>query len=62
MGVIKVTYFLSLSPCDLFLDGLCIGLRKQIEQSAAEVMRVTVGVAQLVGQGIQEKIATYRMK
>lgn len=44
--------------CDLLLDGLGVRLGKQVEQSAAEVMCVTVGIAQLVGHGIQKQIST----
>lgn len=42
---------------DLFLDRLRVCLGKQVQQSAAEVMCVTVGVAQLVGYGIQKQIS-----
>ena len=45
-------------PCDLLLDGLRVGLGKQVEQSTAEVVGVAIGVAQLVHYGIQEQIAT----
>ena len=47
----------ALSPCDLLLNGLCISLRKEGEQGAAEVVGVAIGVAQLVGYGIQEQVA-----
>jgi len=42
----------------LLLYRLSIRLRKQIEQRAVEVVRVTVWVAQLVSDGIQEQVAT----
>lgn len=48
------------SPGDLLLDGLCVGLSKQVEHGAAEVMGVAVGVAQLVGNGIQEEVSPWR--
>lgn len=44
-------------PGDLFLDGLCICLSKEVQEGAAEVVSVTVGVAQLIGDGIQEQVA-----
>lgn len=50
----------SLSPGDLLLDGLCVGLCKQVEHGAAEVVGVAVGVAQLVGDGVQEEIPACR--
>jgi len=43
---------------DLLLDRLGVCLGKQVEQSAAEVMGVTVGVAQLVGHGVQKQVST----
>lgn len=48
------------SPGDLLLDGLRVGLSKQVEHGAAEVMGVAVGVAQLVGNGIQEEVTPWR--
>lgn len=44
------------SPGDLLLNGLRVGLSKQVEHGAAEVMSVAVGVAQLVGNGVQEEV------
>ena len=44
-------------PCDLLLDGLRVGLSKQVEHGAGEVVRVTVRVTQLVGDGVQEQVA-----
>ena len=46
------------SPGDLLLHGLCVGLSEEVEQAAAEVVRVTVWVPQLVGDGCQEQVAT----
>lgn len=46
----------SASPGDLLLDGLSVGLSKQIQHGAAEVVSVTVGVAQLIGNCIQEQV------
>lgn len=49
-----------LSPSDLLLDSLSVGLCKQVQHGATEVVGVTVGIAQLVGNCIQEKVAAYR--
>lgn len=46
-------------PSDLFLNGFSVGLSKQVEKSAAEVVSVAVGVAQLIGDGVQEQVAAY---
>ena len=56
----RLIYFLPVFylPGDLLLDGLGVGLCEQVQQCAAEVVRVTVGVAQLVGNGIEEQIST----
>jgi hypothetical protein len=43
---------------DLLLDCLRVGLGKQIQQGAAEVMRVAVRIPQLVGNRIQEQVPT----
>ena len=48
-------------PCDLLLDGFCIGLSKQIQQRTAEVVCVAVWVAQLVGDSIQEQVPSLNM-
>jgi hypothetical protein len=48
-------------PCDLLLDGFCIGLSKQIQQCATEVVCVAVWVAQLVGNSIQEQVPSLNM-
>lgn len=44
------------SPGDLLLDGLGVGLSKQIQHGATEVVGVAVGVPQLIGDGIQEQV------
>lgn len=46
----------SVPPGDLLLDGLGVGLSKQIQHGAAEVMSVAVGVAQLIGNCVQEQV------
>ena len=43
-------------PSNLLLNGLCIGLCKEGEQGTAEVVGVAIGVAQLVGYGIQKQV------
>lgn len=48
------------SPGDLLLDGLSVGLGKQIEHRAAEVVSVTVGVTQLIGDRIQEQVTPWK--
>ena len=48
------------SPSDLFLDGLGVGLREEGEEGAGEIVGVAVGVAQLVGDRIQEQVPPYR--
>lgn len=45
-------------PGNLLLYGFRVGLGKQIQQHTAEVMCVTVGVTQLIGDGIQEQVTT----
>ena len=47
-------------PCDLFLNGLCVGFSKQVEQNTAEVMCVTVWIAQLVCNCIQEQVSPWK--
>lgn len=49
-------------PCDLFLNGLCVGFSKQVEQNTAEVMCVTVWIAQLVCNCIQEQVSPWKTK
>lgn len=46
-------------PRDLLLNGFRVGLGEEIQQRAAEVVRVAVGVPQLVGDGVQEQIASF---
>lgn len=41
---------------DLLLNHLRMGLREQVEQHAAEVVRVLVGVAELVRHCVEEKV------
>lgn len=41
---------------DLLLDRLGVGFEKQVEQRAAEVVRVAVRIAQLVGDGVKEQV------
>ena len=43
---------------NLLLNGFSIGLSKQRQQGTAEVVGVAIGIAKLVGNGIQEEIAT----
>lgn len=43
-------------PGDLLLHGLRISFSEQVQQAAAEVMRVAVGVAQLIGDRVQEEV------
>lgn len=41
---------------DLLLNHLRMGFREQVEQHAAEVVRVLVGVAELVRHRVEEKV------
>ena len=43
-------------PCDLLLDVFFVGLSKQVEKTAGEVVSVGVGVSQLVGDAVEEEI------
>lgn len=43
-----------LLPCDLFLNGFCVGFSKQVQQNTAEVVRVAIRVPQLVCNSVQE--------
>ena len=47
---------------DLLLDGLGVGLGEEVEQRAGEVVRVRVGVAQLVGDAVEEVVAALRLQ
>lgn len=42
---------------NLFLDCFRVGFSKEMQEGAAEVVSVTVGVAQLIGDGVQEQVA-----
>ena len=46
-------------PGDLFLDDFVPDFRKQVQQHATEIMRVAVGVPQLVGNGIEEMVPSF---
>lgn len=54
--VTQIQIRLFVSPGDLLLDGLCVGLGKQIQHGATEVVSVAVGVAQLIGDRVQEQV------
>ena len=43
---------------DLFLDRLSVGLGKEREKGTAKVVGVAVGIAKLIGNRIQEQVAT----
>ena len=43
---------------DLLLNGFSIGLGEQREKGTTEVVGVVIGIAKLVGNGIQEEITT----
>lgn len=43
-------------PGDLLLDGFGIGLGEEVQQSTGEIMRVTVGIPQLIGYCVQEQV------
>ena len=51
--------YFSISPRDLLLNCLSIGLGKQREESAAEVVGVAIRVPQLVGYCIQEQVTSW---
>lgn len=42
---------------DLLLDDLLRGLGEEVEQDTTEVVGVVVGIAKLVGNGIEEKVS-----
>lgn len=46
------------NPRYLFLDGLGVRLRKQIQQRTREIVRVAVRISQLVRYSVQEKITS----
>ena len=43
-------------PRDLFLNGLRIGFRKQVEKTTGEVVGVRVGISQLVCDAVEEEV------
>ena len=43
-----------LLPCDLFLNGFCVGFSKQVQQDTAEVVSMAIRVPQLVCNSVQE--------
>ena len=43
-------------PCDLFLNGLRIGFRKQVEKTTGEIVGVGVGISQLVCDAVEEEV------
>ena len=45
---------------DLLLNGLRVGLREEREEGTAEEVRVAVGVAKLVGYGVEEEVPPWR--
>ena len=47
---------------DLLLDGLLVGLGEQEEKGAGKVLGVGVGVPQLVGDGVEEEVASLRLQ
>lgn len=49
-------------PSDLFLNRLGIRFCKETEKNAAEVVGVAIGVTQLIGNGIDEQIAPFRVE
>ena len=46
------------NPRYLLLDGLSVGLCEQVEQAAGEIVGVRVGVAELIGDTIEEEVTT----
>ena len=58
-GVGKIHYQpLQQNSSDLFLDGLSVGLSKEREKGTAKVVGVAIGITKLIGNCIQEQIAT----
>ncbi len=49
-------------PCYLLLNRLRISFSKKAKQNAAKVVRVAIGVAQLIGNGINEQVASFSVK
>lgn len=48
-----------LLPGDLFLNGFRVGLSKQVKHGAAEIVRMTVWVPQLIGNRVQEEVPAW---
>ena len=46
----------SFAPRDLFLNGLRVGFRKQVEKTTGEVVGVRVGISQLVGDAVEGEV------
>lgn len=44
---------------DLLLCNILFAFYKQIKQDAAKVMRMTIRIAQLIGNSTQEQVATF---
>ena len=60
-GVRSVHYHsLEKHPRDLLLDMLRVGLGKQIEHHTAEVVRVVIRVSQVIGNGIEEQVTSWK--
>ena len=58
-GVRTIDYQpLQQNSSDLFLNGLSIGLGKERAKGTAKVVGVAVGIPKLVGNCIQEQVAT----
>lgn len=47
------------SPGDLLLNGGRVGLGEQVQQQVEEVVGVTVGVPQLVGDRVQKQVPAW---
>ena len=45
---------------DLLLNGFRVGLREEGKEGTAEEVRVAVGVAKLVGYGVEEEVPPWR--
>ena len=52
---------MSVSPRDLLLNRLRVGLCEQVEEAAGVVVGVRVGVAQLIGDAVKEEVAALRV-
>lgn len=47
---------------DLLLYHLRLGLGEQVQQNAAEIVRMLVGVPELVGDGVEEEVSPFGVK